>query len=461
MKSGEQSMNSQVMPDETQLDEELKHRITEMLLPGEEIRWVCKPILKAIEEEKLLMGPIGLFILLIGISVLFVAMNDQVLILMAGGLLLCLIGAGLFIIPKQTRTRLAKTAFVITNQRGIKIDSKPRIYHPEILRHAIREHYDDGSGNLIFEREYSSGDDGVTMHENGFKEIPDIKAAEKELQGMLSELNLSKNEKKLIQSDGTVVINPDEMEIRLAVDSLNFNNRYLIVSRSEDQCLWVNLASCYWFIINYRDTNDKSLYASNINRMNSDKVLSLLMNYLNGLDGWKVNQKFYPTYQATVNQGILEQNRSHFRQFNACLILLLCFGFYMYIDNLRFIRHAKETQGTVVDIQSDGETYQRIVAFKGNEDRLFKAKMGAGYSSPSFHVGDNVTVLYDPNDINIPPRASLKSLGFWTQVIILLCFIIIVGYFVVSIYFKSRFRVKVRKRVTIDSLFLKIPNHSA
>ena len=87
------------------------------------------------------------------------------------------------------------------------------------------------------------------MHENGFKEIPDIKAAEKELQGMLSELNLSKNEKKLIQSDGTVVINPDEMEIRLAVDSLNFNNRYLIVSRSEDQCLWVNLESCYWFIM--------------------------------------------------------------------------------------------------------------------------------------------------------------------------------------------------------------------
>jgi hypothetical protein len=106
MKFEEQSMNSQVMPDETQLDEELKHRITEMLLPGEEIRWVCKPSLKAIEEEKLLMGPIGLFILLIGISVLFVAMNDQVLILMAGGLLLCLIGAGLFIIPKQTRTRL-------------------------------------------------------------------------------------------------------------------------------------------------------------------------------------------------------------------------------------------------------------------------------------------------------------------------------------------------------------------
>lgn len=442
------------------MDDKLKERLSHLLMPGEEVRWYCRPVLNSYVESMLSAFPIGLFFILPSLAFVIACLLDHLLGAFVFGLLFLLLGLFIFFRPFYRRRILSRTIYVLTNQRLLKLGPKPRIYPLEQIQHALREHYDDGSGNLLLERSYGVSDEtGLEITADGLIDIPDIRQAEAKIVEVLKELNSNPAPPKLIQQNGTIAVDPDQKAIRTAAYSLDSRNHYMMMSLDHENCLWVYMIGNKSHILEYREKYSGFISCVELSKTSNDEIVSMVLKYKSRSDQWREGQSFgYPRLSGRRSP-ILFPDQWFLIGFTVGSIVCICLAIYMTFNSVKLYWLGKETQGIVVDLARDGEYVQRIIEFKGNGVKRHLAKMGSHGSVSSFHTGDKLTVLYDTNDLSDPPIANIKSFeDLWLAPFGLFAGGCIFGVFVCPYWLKTIFRIKIRERVSIGSAFLTIPD---
>ena len=102
------------------------------------------------------------------------------------GIPFVLIGLGMLSSPFWMLRKAARTAYVITNLRAILVEGRAwggfavRSFDPAHLSDFRRVQFRDGSGNLIFERQYRPGgpNSGGQFIDIGFLAVPNVKEVE-------------------------------------------------------------------------------------------------------------------------------------------------------------------------------------------------------------------------------------------------------------------------------------------
>lgn len=96
-----------------------------------------------------------------------------------------LIGLGMLSSPFWMRLKAARTAYAITDRRALIIEGRLfrsigiRSFESDRLRDIRRVQNSDGSGDLIFERTWTTDADGARQStDHGFQAISDVKAVE-------------------------------------------------------------------------------------------------------------------------------------------------------------------------------------------------------------------------------------------------------------------------------------------
>ena len=89
-------------------------------------------------------------------------------------------------------------------------------------------------------------------------------------------------------------------------------------------------------------------------------------------------------------------------------IIFIAVGIFIYYRNSYLIKNCTiETKATVVDMKeefssdsdSSGYMYYPIIEYKVKEDTL-KVTMNTGSSRPSYSIGEEITIFYNPNKTN-------------------------------------------------------------
>jgi hypothetical protein len=96
--------------------------------------------------------------------------------------------------------------------------------------------------------------------------------------------------------------------------------------------------------------------------------------------------------------------------FLAIGLILLAIGARVTLRNLSFRRHASATAGVVVDnvwSQGSDSVAHPKVEFRTGSGRVVTFIASVGSQPPSFHEGESVTVLYDPDD---PTHAAIDTI---------------------------------------------------
>lgn len=99
--------------------------------------------------------------------------------------------------------------------------------------------------------------------------------------------------------------------------------------------------------------------------------------------------------------------------FSAIGVALLAGAFYLYQSKQEFLEKADRVQGTVVELiakRSDkSTTYAPVVVFKTKKGQEIKYFSSVSSNPPSYSEGENVEMLYDPQN---PHDASIN--GFFS-----------------------------------------------
>jgi hypothetical protein len=460
-------MNPSATPDSRSIDEEINKQIQNTLQPGETVLWTCKASVKNAIQGELIGRYIGNCVLILAIFVVIVGFFESIILLIVGGLLISFMGFFFLRDLPNPRKKLEKTVYVVTDQHAIIVGPTVEIYPIDLLRQTVRRRYDDGSGSLLFYRYYAYGVESEdVIYYSGFDEINQIANAEMEIDAILSK-NFDRETAFKWMTDGTIrLTNPSETEITSFIDSLQCKYQYLLISRGKNDLLWIVISDVLNFIIEYRDPKTNKDIWTKAKPWDRDKVISLIIKYLNDDDEWKNSHRFegfpnpepkksVPKPESNDSDKLAKAPRPWFGRL-VCVTLVIG-GAGFFIDDLFFERRAKETIGEVVSTQSDGEAIFRVVKFHVG-GKSYQSKMGWGSSHPSFAIGDNVIVLYDPNDLRDPPRAKMKGLQTETKMMVG-CFVLTL--FLVSIiyYLRIRSNIKIRKIVGLESRFLEIPRN--
>jgi Protein of unknown function (DUF3592) len=92
-------------------------------------------------------------------------------------------------------------------------------------------------------------------------------------------------------------------------------------------------------------------------------------------------------------------------------VVLVGFGGYQAVDNLRFPAKARHAAGMVTDLEASSSggktTYKPVVRFVTAREQVVKFTSNSGSNPPAYRAGDSVKVLYDPGN---PRKARIDSL---------------------------------------------------
>jgi hypothetical protein len=105
-------------------------------------------------------------------------------------------------------------------------------------------------------------------------------------------------------------------------------------------------------------------------------------------------------------------------------VILLAIAGIVYVREQSFLSRAETATGTVVDLDlsssSDGgSAYCPVIEFKTKAGEPVRYYGNVCSSPPSYNIGDQVEVLYDPQEIT-----HVQMAGFWSQytgVVVLSC----------------------------------------
>jgi Protein of unknown function (DUF3592) len=97
-------------------------------------------------------------------------------------------------------------------------------------------------------------------------------------------------------------------------------------------------------------------------------------------------------------------------------VILLALAGFFYMREVSFLKSAQTASGTVIDYElshstdNSGSTYCPVIDFTTNAGERVKYYANVCSSPPAYDMGDEVQVLYDPQDIK---NVQMKS--FWSQ----------------------------------------------
>jgi hypothetical protein len=100
------------------------------------------------------------------------------------GIPFAVVGLGMLLAPLWALRKAARTVYAVTDRRALSIEggllgrSTVRSFEPERLAVLARTQYADGSGNLVFRREYHQDGRRGRFVDVGFFAIPDVKDVE-------------------------------------------------------------------------------------------------------------------------------------------------------------------------------------------------------------------------------------------------------------------------------------------
>lgn len=132
-------------------------------------------------------------------------------------------------------------------------------------------------------------------------------------------------------------------------------------------------------------------------------------------DGAKFDEKEFEAFRKSASNSDAE--KVILRVFTGVAALMLLIAAAASFFNVRKISREKSADGVVVDMiqkreyvsEQDGayeEYYFPVVQFRGEDGKTRRAQMTEGSSVPSYEVGEEVTVLYDPEH---PLDARIQS----------------------------------------------------
>ncbi|WET02125.1 DUF3592 domain-containing protein [Flavobacterium sp. YJ01] len=120
---------------------------------------------------------------------------------------------------------------------------------------------------------------------------------------------------------------------------------------------------------------------------------------------------------------------------------LLAGAIYLYVEKQAFLEKAETAQGTVVEMipkrSKDSTTYSPVVSFTTKSGQTITYTSSVSSNPPSYDIGENVQIFYDPTNPNDAEINGFFSL--WLGVIIL-GFIGIVFFLIGSLGVLFRYR---------------------
>ena len=126
----------------------------------------------------------------------------------------------------------------------------------------------------------------------------------------------------------------------------------------------------------------------------------------------KIDQEMQPSQGVAIEKIILPI-------FTGVAILMLLIAGISAVNNVRKINREESAPGRVTDVKMERsyvneedrvveEFYYPVVEFMASDGRRRNIQMSEGSSPPSYEVGDEVTVLYEPDH---PIDARIQSLS--------------------------------------------------
>ena len=110
--------------------------------------------------------------------------------------------------------------------------------------------------------------------------------------------------------------------------------------------------------------------------------------------------------------------------FGAAGLLMLAIAGFLFTKEQSFLARAETVTGTVVDLDlssssDNGSAYCPVIEFDTKAGEPVRYYGNVCSNPPSYDIGDQVDVLYDPQNIR-----TVQMTGFWSQytgVIVLSC----------------------------------------
>ena len=193
------------------LPRELAALVEAELRPGERIVWVGQPIPRRFAGTNLAIFLFGIpwtaFAIFWTIGAYIMTSDTSADSEGAGlvqlfrlfpllGLPFVLVGIAMLSCPFLKRREARRTAYVITDQRALIFaavgwrGNAMRSFEPERLKDLNRVQHSDGSGDIIFDRQWTPDSDGGKLSSDiGFIAIADVKTVEDHLRALVARKN--------------------------------------------------------------------------------------------------------------------------------------------------------------------------------------------------------------------------------------------------------------------------------
>lgn len=95
-------------------------------------------------------------------------------------------------------------------------------------------------------------------------------------------------------------------------------------------------------------------------------------------------------------------------------VVFLTLGYYFYSSTHTFLENSISVDGIVIGLQDKEGTSRPIVEFVDHKGILRTYKSSTGTNPPIYFIGENVKILYDPNDPKYPVNSRIEStLDIW------------------------------------------------
>jgi hypothetical protein len=196
-------------PTDDFLSPELASLVDAELAKGERIDWIGQPIPWLLARSSLPIVLFGipftafaLFWMAAVCGFVFPAPSGSRLFFVLWGIPFVLVGLGMLTSPFWMYRKATRAVYAITDRRALTIEGGlwgrviVRSFEPASLAVLTRTQHADGSGNLVFRREYRPGGRSGRFVEIGFLAIPDVREVEDRLRELVRRANVASGDQR-------------------------------------------------------------------------------------------------------------------------------------------------------------------------------------------------------------------------------------------------------------------------
>jgi hypothetical protein len=216
----------------------------------------------------------------------------------------------------------------------------------------------------------------------------------------------------LTTEDGTTIREPSSDDLQSALGRLGLpGNGFAILGTSPEHYIQVAGSKAGGYVVEYREGCESTHHSSKVSDLPHGQMVDLLTAYLRG-GSWKPMlqwQSGFHTQQSARRPSTL--HKTAVILFFAIGAMSLALSAYFFYATQQFLARAVEVPGQVVKLVGRGTTYAPVVDYVDLHGQKRTLYSNQGSSPPSFFQGQEVTVLYDPEDPEFPLTAKVSSFG--------------------------------------------------